>query len=376
MTSTATAVSDKYYIEVDDSNALGGIFTQIASSSGGSSANLGESTVTSVDVVSTSFMLPNGDDASAGDIKVFTARCDGETNVTYKDDNGTTKTEKFLTFAPEVLSPNSNDKYNKVRKNPDGTLTITQYNVDVDSAIVVGLAYSKQSTKKDSVYVNGFDFSNNWCGKKEDQTGGSSQVTYQGHKLIMLIPVKMDPKSVGGPGVETNGPGSGLFVDGESQISFASPKVNLPVNIHIEKLGLNPGESAKFTIYRTTTPDDDDSWLPVTSVFLTKKHGQTKDPYTKLSGLPATDADNNDYVYKVVEDDWGWSYRSQNITYREDGSTVTNRTDELVTNPFRFKNTPIPGIDTAVRHSESKATNTIREEGGGVVYVDAKNSRE
>lgn len=376
MNSTATPVSDKYYIEVDDSNALGGIFTQIASSSGGSNKDLGESTVTTVDVVSTSFKLPNGDDASASDILVYTAECYGSEDVTYEDEDGNTKTGNFLKFRTEVLRPNSTDTYDKVRKNPDGTLTVIERDVDVDNYITVGLTNSKGSSKKDSIYVNGFDFSNNWCGVSEDQTGETPVQRYRGHKLILMIPIKMDESAVGGPGVSTNGPGSGLFVDGESQIDFKSPKVNLPVNIHIQKQDLRPGESAKFTIYRSTTPNDDSSWTPVTSVFLTKKEGQTTEPYTKLLGLPATDSSNNSYVYKVVEDDWSWSYTSQNITYREDGKTVTNRTDELVTNPFKFKNTLKTGIDTSVRHAESKATNTIRGSSGDVdpEYIDSKNN--
>ena len=49
------------------------------------------------------------------------------------------------------------------------------------------------------------------------------------------------------------------------------------------------------------------------------------------------------------------------------------RTDLLITNPFKFKNTPKTEIDQKIRHAESKATNDFIGT-GSATYVDSKNN--
>ena len=100
--------------------------------------------------------------------------------------------------------------------------------------------------------VTGFDYSSNWCGPIYD-VDGTTVLGYQGHKVIIMIPIKMNPEAAGGPGVSTNAEGSGIYInadDEEALLEFESPKVSLPVNLHIKKQGLKEGESAKFTIMR------------------------------------------------------------------------------------------------------------------------------
>ena len=182
----------------------------------------------------------------------------------------------------------------------------------------------------------------------------------------------MDPEAVGGPDVDTNGPESGIYINGENVIKFKSPEVSLPVNIHIRKTGLKVGESAKFTIQRKYVKDSDaggsNPWVPVTSVFVTRHDGDAEEgvnaPITKVMGMPSTDSDDKPYVYRIVEDDWSWSYDSLPLT----PTTI----DLLETNPFIFQNAEKDNIDVKVRHAESKATNTFHPDKTKVKYDDSK----
>ena len=351
---------DGDYFQDATQSDLTTIFETIAAASGGSDMDLSEATVTEVDVVSASFTLPPNADESS--IKVYTAKCTGE------DTDGT------LLFADRVEAPNSEDTYEKWTKDEDGNDVLLPENaaVDVDKDITIKLSNSAGSTdanaKKDKIEADGFDYGNNWCGYKEALDGTK---TYQGHKVIIEIPIMMDPTAVGGPNIETNAKGSGIYINGENKIEFKSPTVSLPVNIHINKQGLDVGESANFIIQRKLVEeaDVDANWKPVTSVFVTRHKGQGKnDPLTKVVGMPSTvvvDGVQKDVVYRIVEGDWSWSYNS--------AAATATTTDKLVTNPFIFVNTKKNNIDYSVRHAESKATNTFNDN-GGAGYDDSKSN--
>jgi hypothetical protein len=151
--------------------------------------------------------------------------------------------------------------------------------------------------------------------------------------------------------------------------------VSLPVNIHIEKTGLNPGESAKFKIERAEIPlngsynIDNLTWKYVSSVFVTQPQGAAagNKPVVKVKGLPSVDVVNNvqvGYLYKITEEDWSWSYeRDTDPQY-----TVTSKVD----NPFTFDNEKIEDIDIKIRHAESKVTNIFKKTGGTVKTDDSK----
>ena len=234
----------------------------------------------------------------------------------------------------------------------------------------IHLDKSPGSTKNDRITVEGFNFVENWCGPDETAESG-----VHGKKLIITIPIQMDENAVGGPNKETNGPGSGIWVNNKNQVPFEySPKVSLPVNIHINKKGLDEGESAKFTIERTyDDPDSEDAhWEPVSSVFVTRHKGQDEtEPMTKVLGMPSTieviengKTVQKPLVYRVVEDNWSWSYTGT--------AETPTRSDKLVTNPVTFSNSKSPtDVDVRIRHAESKATNTFKT-GGGVTYDDSK----
>ena len=315
---------------------LNDIFRTIAGSSGGSDADLGGSTVAVMDIVSANFQLPNGADTTQ--IKVYTAPCTGGT-------------EGALTFGEAKLRPSNQARYHKITRNPDGTIEWSDEDYDIDDDIHVTIDGTKM------ISVTGFDYASNFCGFENGVA--------RGYKVLIEIPVKMDPEAVGGPNSDSNEAGSGIYadLDGDGSldpvITYDPPKVDLPTNIHILKQGLKKGESAKFRIERIHKSNPESTaWVPVTTVFLTKT-SDTEEPMVKVRGL------DPNYIYQVVEEPWSWAYTPEAIT--------PTRTDQLITNPFKFNNTPKEGIDKAIRHAESKATNNFIGS-GSATYVDSKNN--
>lgn len=360
-----------YYKESSGSD-LTSVFTQIAEASGGSANSLMSSSTSNVDIVSASFSLPTGTTPSS--IKVSTAPCIGiqegieNTDTTYTvtkviDGVETEVTEHWLKFGADTLKPNAKAKYEYIEEGKPTRL------VDVDDSLTVSISGSM-------ITVTGFNYSGNWCGYNEKTK------KYQGHKVIIEIPIEMSKTAVGGVAIQTNAEGSGIFMKGvtEPVIQFESPRVSLPINLHINKQGLNVGESAKFLIERAVLPENwtkpsspssnaynSLDWEPVTSVFVTRHKGQgINDPITKVIGLPSENGSKQEYVYRIVEDtNWAWSYGNHTII----NGIYTS--DQLVTNPFKFNDVKKDGIDYKVRHAESKATNTFVV-GGGHEYDDSK----
>lgn len=378
------AASDKdpegnYFQLVDENTNLSSIFSEISKQSGGSANESLSAATSTLDIVSSSFMLPANADKTS--IKVFTAKC---TSADVEND--------VYTFATEVQVPNSDDTYNIY--NSQGEVVQTKY-VDNDIDVALG----KDINGNDKIEVTGFDYSNNWCGP----VTLNGTTNYQGHKLIIMIPVKMNPDAVGGPNVETNAPGSGIYVnpdDPEPLITFDSPTVSLPVNIYLEKRGLDPGESAKFKIERAIIPDEENwnpanltDWSYVSTVFVTNgpstKTSKNGYPLIQVRGLPATiTVDENEdgqpdvgtdgkiiqlpVVYRITEENWAWSYDiSGSEDFPNPQYTVTSKVD----NPFSFNNGKKENIDVIIRHAESKATNVFKAVGEGEAnerYDDSK----
>ena len=361
---------------------LTAVFTEIASQAGGSSTSLSAASA-NVDVVSNSFILPENTDNDniASVVKLFFAKLDKIENGEYK-------------FEEEYIKGHTPANYTYRVLNANGTPTGDPIKVDAN----VGVTLS--GTRE--IKVKGFDYRSCFCGPIYKDGYDPKQHTaaenadpanikgYQGYKLIIMIPIKMNPDAVGGPNVATNAAGSGIFItDGEENalVPYISPTVSLPVNIHITKTGLEAGESAKFKIERAILPEGDvnvanlTEWHYVSTVFVTKRQGQTTDPIVKVIGLPANVevkegtgesavTKQKDVVYRITEEPWSWSYDPQTDPQYTNTSSVTN--------PFTFDNKKKDNIDVLVRHAESKATNIFKS---GVVtnnvrYDDSKtNSR-
>ena len=365
------------YVKTPD-QGLASVFSEIASLSGGSGANLTSASST-VDIISHSFQLP--DNFNASQVKIFTAKLNhienlGETNEEY-------------VFDDEILSGFSPDKY-KIYHPTTGTV-LGEYFVDEHE----GAGNHGEGLKAEIINQNGnpgikvtnFDYKNNWCGPVKDKDGNVT--SYLGHKIIILIPIQMNPDAIGGPNVETNGDHSGVYLnDGQSYVEFKSPTVSLPVNIYIEKAGLVGVESAKFLIESAVLPplpDGQDNyttadilaltdWTYVTSVYVTNSanyaHSESGLPMVKVKGLAATKEVNGvqkGLVYRVSEENWSWTYNKTGAQYQY---TITGQSN----NPFTFTNT---SKTETVKHAESKVTNIFKDVTTKEVYDDSKtNTRQ
>lgn len=359
--------------------SLTDLFAEIASMSGGSGANLTSASST-VDIISHSFKFPDNFDASQ--VKIFTA---GLLTI-----NNLGEANEEYVFGEEILSGFSPDKY-KVYHPTTGAY-LGEYFVDEhqgDGIHGEGLKAEIITQNGDpGIKVTNFDYKNNWCGPVKDKDGNISY--YTGHKIIILIPIQMNPDAVGGPNVITNGDHSGVYLNnGQSYVEFKSPTVSLPVNIYIEKAGLVGVESAKFLIERAVLPDlpagQDDytqadilaltDWEYVTSVYVTNSDNYPHDPdsgnpLVKVKGLSATKTVNGvqkGLVYRVSEEGWSWTYNKTGAEYQY---TITGQSN----NPFTFTNT---SKTETVKHAESKVTNIFKDVQTKEVYDDSKtNTRQ
>ena len=390
--SSSDKVATKYFQLVDENTDLSSIFQTIAEQSGGSSSSLSAAS-RNVDVVSNSFILPEGTTADniGTKVKIFIAKVNG---FTY--DNATQK--YACTFGTEIeksqipsLDPPSLDGYYYYPLDEHGNRVQPEVLKKVNEGIQI--AYNETTQ---AVTVTGFDYSSCFCGPIFDQNYTPSNpptyddlanhATFQGFKIIIMIPIHMNPDAVGGPDVNTNGAGSGIYVSaegGDALVAFKSPKVSLPVNIHIQKTGLGAGESAKFKIERADIPTlaegqtfdpstlPESAWSYVSTVFVTNPEGAAANaeaPKVKVRGLPANhdegegaSAVHRSFVYRISEEGWSWSYSSQ--------TPAQYTTTSNVTNPFVFSNLKKDNIDVKVRHAESKATNVFKP---GVVTNNVK----
>ena len=311
------------------------------------------SSSTVVDVMSKSFTLPTGTDPST--VQVWE-----------------TKAQSYNTTTNQYVFSTDKDHWQNIT-NAQGLI------LDVDDA-----------TNK--VKVSGWAFDKNACARKSD---GS----VVGKQLILEIPIEMGPNAVGGPGVGTNGAGSGIsYVDenGVTQtLHFETPNIGLPINIHIRKEGLQLGESAKFTIQRmwdgeSDIPDDvvitPDTWEDYTSVFVTRRSTNTESgdnaPIVKIVGL------HPGFIYRIKEEGWSWSYgvsRVHGSKYTINPETHVETTEDITMNngtqadwsdntvlstsinlnPFIFVNAKkdVESSVVSVRHAESIVTNDFKDFG-------------
>ena len=340
-----------------DVNELVGIFAGIASSIGGD-YNIGSASSVLIDVVSTSFTVST--DADLGQAKVWRVPC---------NDSG-----------PGLIQHSFNDA---ARVQFDVVEDQEELDAITDTETRNKTVYMTVDETTGKVTVSGFDYGANWCGWESNTTTGEAGP--HGYKLVLEIPITANTDAVGGPAVQTNAEGSGLYLrDSEGNlvgdpITFISPVVSLPVNIHITKTGLKKGESAKFMIERaafdkSSTPSPEEygglDWKYVSTVFVTNDGHET---ITKVRGLPAEGEEEGvrvGFLYRISEEGWSWSYIPDPESENHGPMfTDTNHVD----NPFTFDNVPKDNIDVKVRHAESKVMNVFKA-GGGPVYVDSKDN--
>lgn len=354
------SVSEKYSFLVKDTDKLKQIFDSISQEAGQSGASLGESSTVTVDVLSASLTLPPN--ADKDNIKTYTAKCNGAV----KDSDG-----NYITFTEDGKEKIKTFLFDDPISTKDPEFTKFK-DVEVDDS----------EFKNDIISVKGFDYEENFCAiEKENDEYTDNAV---GYKLVIEIPIIINPTSVGGPNTATNDPQSGVYLtDDQGQryptpvLAFNQPTLPVPVNLIIRKLGLNKGESAKFVVQRADAYDSTGKLIAVSQA--TWNTFEQNATWTPLTTFVMT-GDGNDYVeysitglsdkyyYRILEEDgemienadWSWSYSSSALTY-------TNSYQQLK-NPFIFNNEK--GITTR-KHAESVVTNKF-EAGAKPVTVDSR----
>ena len=339
-----------YYILANNAQDLVNAFGKISSDVASPAFIIKNNAASVVDIVAKSYALPT--DADASEVKVYTTPCTGYANNQY------TFSRTISEWIPQDAAGIGLDVDDE-----NGVITVSNFKfTDSDNIVAV---------------------------KPDGET-------YQGNQLIIEIPIIMNQSAVGGQSIQTNAPGSGLTYidenDQEQKITFETPTIHLPINIEIQKRGLNVGESAKFTIQRkwngkaSDKPADIDAntWYDYTSVFVTRtSESQTGDdsPSVFIVGF------DPNYLFKIKEEGWSWSYgisevygynhvdgQDEPVRYDfEDVDDVTS--DKINLNPFIFVNSRKDEIDFIVRHAESIVTNEFRNATGTAQAGETVNSK-
>jgi hypothetical protein len=361
------------------------VFESIAEYAGGNNQEYGATSMVAVDIVSSSFQLPQGVDISR--IKVYTAQCLGILDETFTPEDGDTP-KNYLAFAKPIEAPNrpvldslwvSHKLKSKVDPTKDSLDSHNKVvyewtklqNVDIDGTAIGdennenGIRV-KINKADNTISITGFDFSQCWCGldaehgnveqyDSSDPNYSHHVAGYRGFKLIIEFPIKITEDAVGGPAVNTNLPGSGLYMTdadgnkvGEPIITYPAPTLLVPVNLWISKKGLKKGESASFSIDRklakkANESDPDPEYEYFTNVMMTGKPGIDSVTVKLLNLDPA-------YFYRVQENGWSWSYD----TTIQPGSAAT--TETTTHNPFVFVNTK---KENTPKHAESVVNNNF-----------------
>jgi len=347
------------------------IFEAIAESVGGGGNTEYENTpLLAVDMVSSSFKLPQGIDKSR--VKVYTAQCLGTTGNKVFDDKGNEHDE--LAFAKEILVKTRGavsywvsepvvDSEGKPVPDDLGNPTYhwTEKTEDIDENIepVIDL-------NTNTVTVGGFDYEALWCGLdpehdnqktyNPDEYPDTYKPGYRGFKLIIEFPIVVAEGALGGPDVATNYTSSGVYQTDENGdktglpiVRYPVPSLPIPVNLWIEKRGLLPGESATFTILKKLVEKENES--------------DPEPQYVKFARVNLIGAPDGSpvvekllnldprYYYKIWEEGWSWSYTNQAQDLENAPSTET-----ITSNPIVITNTY---DDPEVKHAEAAKRNEM-----------------
>ena len=341
---------------VSDGASLSGVFSTIADVSGGSSAEIPRQTQV-VDVVSNSFEVPDGFDAS-------------QVEVYYAEINKAgTKFGDLQPLPTQVVNVGNNPPMT-VQQPDEGKIGLALVN---GSLTVLGFDFSKADEEDEDGSASN-PYTGNWVGWR------GSEGNCAGKELVIKFKVEADPNATGGDATSTNKSGSGVYVPtfdpndptkiiGYTNVnSFEVPHKDLPINLVIKKTGLRHGESATVQIYysKMQLVDGKHVYNPVTGKALPE--ASLNDPKDKkwenfskviLTNMGEDGAEvtktllslDPGYVYLLVEDDWGWAY---------DLDTQVLNTSDKESNPFEFVNTE---KTDAVKHGEAVSVNHFRNGG-------------
>ena len=352
-TDHGTKESDSYALEAG--NDIQGVFKTIAHASGGASATVGAQTQVR-DVVSSSFKLPI--------------------------DTSTMSDEQINAWIAENIHVY--------------TSAIADDGNSWGTPVAFNAATITVNSSTNMVSVEGFDYSadENWVGRRYDESYPGDHWKWSGKKLIIEFNIVADGQSTGGVGTATNTAESGVYLYDPDTNTYTCinhyeiPHTLLPVNIRIRKTGLRSGESATFEIQKCrpkgwnnngatladkmanveynalgkpkpSASDDGTGWETFSKVILTNKSA------TNGTAVEKTILCLDPYwVYKVKEDDWGWSY----VTTGEGGVQTTSTVE---VNPFKFVNVEKTGVP---KHGEAVAVNHFAETADGEAHTESYKS--
>ncbi|MCI5619466.1 MAG: VWA domain-containing protein, partial [Rikenellaceae bacterium] len=316
-----SAKDTTYHSRVDNSEALTGVFESIASESvkGGADVEMETSQTVVKDILSSSFVLPEG--TSASKIRVSIADFDEENTL----ENASKADYKFKT-----------------------PVAATDLTVEIGEEVIDGETLQ-------TISVKNFDFSKNWCGPiTVNKNGVVTKSWNPGKKLIFSFEIIPNPSAVGGL-VTTNHKNSGVYYKDKLTNEFGSVAFEVPapqytpMDLIIRKKGLNPGESAIFEVTRSVNGSLDPDFK-ITVVMTAGSEGATDDAV--IVKTPVRDENKVDYVYIVKETSWSWAYKQtealSHSLYKADGSAD---------NVFEFTNVTKTDLP---KHSE-KAKNNVFE---------------
>ncbi len=341
---------ETYALEAGDD--LEGVFETVASSSGGSEETIPAESML-VDAVSSSFEVPSS--FTASQVVVYTR--DVKTDGTAFDDETKHPLEKIILPSNyDLTSPPPTDAEYMTDEDKVG---VYLYNGQL---MIVGFNYSKDDGEGEDG-TTGNEYSGNWVGWREGTDGSK---ICAGRELVIEFDIEAIDGVTGGDHTNTNTASSGVLIptyDSEGHFTgyqrastYPYPDTDLPIRLVIEKTGLRHGESATIQIYRAPqkagsydsitgkpAPDLTNGWENFSKVILTNK-GDDLEKVTKT--LLSLDPK---YVYRLVEDDWGWSYNLDTKEYN---------TSSKEKNPFTFENS----LRTdAVKHAEAVSINHFGE---------------
>ncbi len=314
MTTPGSATSTEYYYKALTPQDLTDIFKKIVDSeldkTGGTGCPLETEKVTLKDIVTPSFVVP-----------------EGESTVTLKMVNAVLDSNKEVTWSSEEVDAKWTDK--------DG----------VERRATV------KSTANNTIDVVGFDFNKLWYGLVRKYNGEAkpenevkSERVAHGAKLIIEIKIKPNPDAEGGY-QSTNSDKSGVYVDGVltpvRYYDVPAPVFVSTLELEIQNTSLKENESAIYTVTRKDSKGVIDPDYSVEAIVSAYKEGNSAALVNSVKlKVEARDPYSEPYTYIVTpNNDWDWTYKdtsaisSKLYTVASDGTITV-----IEENPFVFSN--------------------------------------
>lgn len=302
-------------------------------------------TVMTKDVLSPSFMLPEG--TTLDDISAYAVPCTG----LVFDESGDVKDYIFA----------GKDSWKRFE------ITEGEYAEGADKSKV----YGKITTDKngnDQLELTGFDYKSNFCGPYYNEDGSKTdpkgkKYDVVGYKFVITLPIVLS--SGNAASLTTNTEESGLYAQNGDQIAFFPlPEVYFAY-ITIVKKGLAQGESALFKVSKTIKGVTSE----VCQVALT---GDGNESVSK--GIYAGMFEDGDTFTVAELTEWGWTYNLSGMKLEVGDAEIDDGIFEMIADDpttekvegnegknavFTFTNAKKEGI--TVKNAENAKLNHLKQ---------------